>query len=55
VPASYIYGRQDRVIARAYAEAAARDRLGTGLIEIGGGHSPFLARPAELARLLLEH
>jgi pimeloyl-ACP methyl ester carboxylesterase len=54
VPASYIYCREDRLITRAYAEAAALDRLGTGLIEIAGGHSPFLARPAELARLLLE-
>jgi pimeloyl-ACP methyl ester carboxylesterase len=54
VPADYIYCREDRIISRTYALAAARDRLGTGLIEIGGGHSPFLGRPAELARLLLE-
>jgi hypothetical protein len=26
--------------------------LGTEAIEIGGGHSPFLTRPAELARIL---
>jgi len=30
------------------------ERLGIEAIEIAGDHSPFLARPAELARLLHE-
>jgi hypothetical protein len=31
----------------------AHERLGVAPIEIEGGHSPFLARPAELAGILV--
>jgi pimeloyl-ACP methyl ester carboxylesterase len=42
----------DRAINPDWVREAARDRLGTEAVEIDGGHSPFLTRPAELARLL---
>jgi len=44
--------RDDRAINPEWVRGAARERLGTEAIEIGGGHSPFLTRPAELARIL---
>jgi pimeloyl-ACP methyl ester carboxylesterase len=44
--------RDDRAINPAWVRTAARERLGTEAIEIDGGHSPFLTRPAELAALL---
>ena len=44
--------RDDRSINPAWVRSAARDRLGTEAVEIPGGHSPFLARPAELASLI---
>jgi pimeloyl-ACP methyl ester carboxylesterase len=42
----------DRAINPAWVRAAAHDRLGTEAVQLPGGHSPFLTRPAELARLL---
>ena len=44
--------RDDRAINPDWVRAAARDRLGIEAIEIEGGHSPFLTRPAELARVI---
>ena len=44
--------RDDRAINPVWVRSSARQRLGVEAIEIGGGHSPFLTRPAELARLL---
>lgn len=44
--------RDDRAISPDWVRTAARDRLGTEAVEIDGGHSPFLTRPAELATLL---
>jgi len=44
--------RDDRTINPVWVRSSARQRLGVEAIEIGGGHSPFLTRPAELARLL---
>jgi pimeloyl-ACP methyl ester carboxylesterase len=52
VPASYVLARQDRAIAPDYSRRIARERLGVEPIEIDGGHSPFLSRPAELAAIL---
>ena len=52
VPSSYILCREDRCLDPAWSRTAARDRLGTTALEIDGGHSPFLTRPAELAQLL---
>jgi pimeloyl-ACP methyl ester carboxylesterase len=44
--------RDDRAVNPDWVRSAARDRLGTTAIELDGAHSPFLTRPAELARLL---
>jgi pimeloyl-ACP methyl ester carboxylesterase len=52
VPASSIVCRGDRSINPAWVRTAARERLGTEAVEIEGGHSPFLSRPAELAALI---
>jgi pimeloyl-ACP methyl ester carboxylesterase len=52
VETSYVVCRDDRAVNPAWGRAAARDRLGVEAIEIDGAHSPFLTRPAELARLL---
>jgi pimeloyl-ACP methyl ester carboxylesterase len=43
---------EDRAINPDWVRSAARERLGVEAIEIGGGHSPFLSRPTELAELL---
>ncbi len=44
--------RDDRAINPDWVRSAARDRLGTEAVEIGGGHSPFMTRPAELASMI---
>lgn len=44
--------RDDRAVNPEWVRAASRERLGVEAIEMDGGHSPFLARPAELARVL---
>ena len=44
--------RDDRALNPDWVRSAARDRLKTEAVEIDGAHSPFLTRPAELARLL---
>lgn len=44
--------REDRAINPDWVRTAARERLGVDAIELGGGHSPFLSRPSELARIL---
>ena len=44
--------RDDRAINPDWVRAAAHERLGVDAVEIDGGHSPFLTRPAELAELL---
>jgi pimeloyl-ACP methyl ester carboxylesterase len=44
--------RDDHAINPDWVRAAARERLGTTAVEIDGGHSPFLTRPAELAAIL---
>jgi hypothetical protein len=52
VPASSVIATGDRAVAPVYLQRVARDRLGVEPVEIAGGHSPFLARPAELATVL---
>jgi pimeloyl-ACP methyl ester carboxylesterase len=52
VPCAYVLGRDDRVISPAWSRTAARERLGVRAVELPGGHSPFLARPAALADAL---
>ena len=44
--------RDERVIAPAWSRTMSRDLLGVEPIEVDGGHSPFLSRPAELADIL---
>ena len=44
--------RDDRAVNPEWVRAAARERLGTDAIELGGAHSPFLTRPAELAQVI---
>lgn len=44
--------RDDRALNPDWVRASSRERLGVDAIEIGGSHSPFLARPAELAQVL---
>jgi pimeloyl-ACP methyl ester carboxylesterase len=52
VPADVIVCRDDRAINPQWVRSSARERLGVDAVEIDGGHSPFLTRPAELAGLL---
>lgn len=44
--------RDDRAINPEWVRNVARERLGVEPIELAGGHSPFLTRPADLARVL---
>lgn len=44
---------EDRVVNPSWSNRVARERLGVEPIELPGGHSPFLARPAALAEVLL--
>jgi pimeloyl-ACP methyl ester carboxylesterase len=53
VPLEVVLGRDDACVRMAWAVPAARARLeGREPVLIEGGHSPFLARPEELAALL---
>jgi pimeloyl-ACP methyl ester carboxylesterase len=52
VPVDVIACRDDRAINPEWVRTSARERLGVDAVEIDGGHSPFLTRPAELAALL---
>jgi pimeloyl-ACP methyl ester carboxylesterase len=44
--------RDDHALNPAWVRTAARERLGVEAVELGGGHSPFLTRPSELAQVL---
>jgi len=44
--------RDDRALNPDWVRAAANERLGVTPVEIAGGHSPFLTRPNELARVI---
>lgn len=52
VPSAYICCAGDRAVSNSYSSRAARDQLHVEAIEMPGGHSPFLSRPAELAAQL---
>jgi pimeloyl-ACP methyl ester carboxylesterase len=52
VPVSVVLGRDDRCVTMDWAIPAATARTGEPPILLDGGHSPFLARPAELADVL---
>ena len=45
---------EDRVVNPAWSRQVSKERLGVDAIELPGGHSPWLSRPAELARMLVE-
>ncbi|MDT4941357.1 MAG: hypothetical protein QOJ34_1446 [Pseudonocardiales bacterium] len=51
LPATYVLATGDRLVGTEWSRSAAR-RVGAELVEIPGGHSPGLARPAELAEIL---
>jgi pimeloyl-ACP methyl ester carboxylesterase len=53
VPITFVHGQGDRAISLEYEMNAARERCGASVMQIPGGHSPFLARPAALAKLLV--
>jgi pimeloyl-ACP methyl ester carboxylesterase len=44
--------REDRTLDPEWVRRAARERLGVEPVEIAGGHSPFLTRPSDLARII---
>jgi pimeloyl-ACP methyl ester carboxylesterase len=52
VPVHSIVCTEDRAVNLSWGRDVARTRLGVEAIELPGGHSPFLSRPAELAALL---
>ena len=54
IPSAYITPRDDRATNPDWQRTAARDRMGVEAVEIDGGHSPMLSRPAELAEMLHE-
>lgn len=43
---------EDRVVRPAWSDLTARTRLGVEPVHLPGGHSPFLARPAELTSVM---
>ncbi len=52
VESAYIVCTEDRAANPDWGRQAARDRLGIAPTEIGGGHSPMLSRPRELAEVI---
>jgi len=44
---------EDQYVSPEWSRRVARDRLGMDLVELPGGHSPFLSRPSALADVLL--
>lgn len=52
VPSTYLRCADDAVVDAGWAARAVPERLGVEPVTLPGDHSPFLARPAELADLL---
>jgi pimeloyl-ACP methyl ester carboxylesterase len=52
VSSAYIFCTDDRMVSSEYSRRASQMLLGVEPVEIPGGHSPFLARPRELATVL---
>jgi pimeloyl-ACP methyl ester carboxylesterase len=52
VPVTYLVAAEDRIISPAWSRRAAPAWLGVEPVELPGSHSPYLARPAALAKLL---
>jgi pimeloyl-ACP methyl ester carboxylesterase len=53
VPSASIHCQDDRAINPAWSSWVARNRLGVESVQLPGGHSPMLARPAALADALV--
>lgn len=53
VPKTYILCTEDRCISTAFQETQIRRNPGIGVRRIAAGHSPFLSRPEELARMII--
>jgi pimeloyl-ACP methyl ester carboxylesterase len=53
VPVTYIVCEEDRMVSPAWADRAARERLGVQPIAMRSGHTPQISRPAELAEVLV--
>lgn len=52
-PTTYVVCAQDRIVNPDWSRRVASQRLGVAPVELSGSHSPFLSRPADLARILL--
>jgi hypothetical protein len=46
--------REDRIVNPDWSVRVSTERLGVNALEIAGGHSPWLSRPTEPARLVIE-
>ncbi len=53
VPTTVVVCRDDRALRAEWCAQIGRTLLGVEPVELEGSHSPFLSRPAELARLLV--
>jgi pimeloyl-ACP methyl ester carboxylesterase len=53
-PCSYVVCAEDRMVNPDRSRRVARERLDAELVELPGGHSPFLSRPGDLAAVLHE-
>ena len=53
VPNSYVVCAEDCMVTPDWSRRIAPERLGCVAVELPGGHSPFLSRPAALAELLV--
>ena len=51
-PATYVVCNRDRLVNPEWSRRVAREHLGAEIVELQGGHSPFLSRPTELAEVL---
>lgn len=54
VNSTYVVCSEDRIANPDRGRKVARDRLGAELVELPGGHSPFISRPRALAELLCQ-
>ena len=54
VPATTVVMAEDRAVNPTWSRRVARERIRSGLLELPGGHSPFYARPGELADVLVD-
>jgi hypothetical protein len=53
IPSSYLLCQEDRAVNPDWSREVARTELGLTPVELPGGHSPFLGRPAHLAEVLI--